>query len=180
VGGGQPLKEHDHFVTALGGRKFKTENFRCAHRGDGLFGAPFFERGGRAYCESSFLELFRECPGCLDPVALDDPAQVHALGAVWHAQHLVCVACAADGTGAPAAPDGGDGGGGEPPRMPPPAPSALLLGRQCYAHDASDGRGAQPYCEGCYTAHFCPPCGGCGEPINPALEDVLEASGAFW
>lgn len=39
----QPLASTDHFVTALDGAKFKTDNFRCAHTGAELFGVQFFE-----------------------------------------------------------------------------------------------------------------------------------------
>jgi len=128
-------------------------------------------------------------------VALDDPEKVNALGSVWHAQHLVCVSCvanstttttttggeAADGVGAgPNAAAATDALGAGAPTPPLTGGGSSLLGQQCFAHDASDGQGVQPYCETCYVTNFCPQCGGCGEPINSAIEDVLEASGAYW
>lgn len=121
-------------------------------------------------------------------VALDDPEKVNALGSVWHAQHLVCVSCVTNSTAAAAAAGGAatapaaaaEGDSNAPVPEAPGGPMVSLLGQQCFAHDASDGRGVQPYCETCYVTNFCPQCGGCGEPINSAIEDVLEASGAFW
>lgn len=176
----QPLKEHDHFVTALGGLKFKTENFRCAHSGAELFGVQFFERGGRAYSEAAYLELFHSCPGCLEPVALDDPDKVGALGAVWHAKHLVCVGCREDNNTVDMLVEALD----DPVALALAAASrgatSSLLGQRCFAHDSADGNGFQPYCEECYRTRFCPTCGGCGDHINPALEDVLEAAGQCW
>ena len=126
--------------------------------------------------------------GAHQQVALDDPEKVNALGSVWHAQHLVCVSCVTNSTAAAAAAAGGAATAAPPPvegdsHAPvPEAPGGpmSLLGQQCFAHDASDGQGVQPYCETCYVTNFCPQCGGCGEPINSAIEDVLEASGAFW
>lgn len=126
--------------------------YRCAHSGVELFGLPFFESGGRAYSESSYLELFHSCPGCLEPVALEAEDKVIALGCVWHRDHLKCSECFTD------------------------------LGEDatnCFAHDAGDGKGFQPFCEVC-KSKFCPVCEGCGDHINPQTEDVLEAAGACW
>ncbi|KAF1480690.1 Leupaxin, partial [Pygoscelis antarcticus] len=55
-------------LTALG-KTWHPEHFTCACCGQELGGQPFFERGGRAYCEEDYHQAFSpRCAYCANPI----------------------------------------------------------------------------------------------------------------
>ena len=148
----QPLKRGDNVVRAMG-CKWKAETFLCTHTRKPIGLDHFFIHKGLPYCEEAYVELFRICPGCSDPVMVDDDTAVQALGHAWHLEHFCC---------------------SNPECLDPE-----LGGRKYMSRDRDDGLGPLPYCEDCYTGLFCPVCPGCAAHILPN-EEAVEGCGSQW
>ncbi|KAL3106835.1 hypothetical protein niasHT_010750 [Heterodera trifolii] len=78
-------------VIALG-KMWHPEHFCCAHCGDSIENRNFFERQGKAYCESDYHDLFSpRCSYCNGPIK---ERCVTALGGKnFHVEHFVCAEC---------------------------------------------------------------------------------------
>ncbi|XP_074438625.1 leupaxin isoform X1 [Larus michahellis] len=77
-------------LTALG-KTWHPEHFACACCGQELGGRPFFERGGRAYCEEDYHQAFSpRCAYCAGPIR---EKVLTALDQTWHPEHFFCAHC---------------------------------------------------------------------------------------
>ncbi|PKU38242.1 leupaxin isoform x2 [Limosa lapponica baueri] len=77
-------------LTALG-KTWHPEHFVCARCGQELGGRPFFERGGRAYCEEDYHQAFSpRCAYCAGPIR---EKVLTALDQTWHPEHFFCAHC---------------------------------------------------------------------------------------
>lgn len=80
-------------VIALG-KMWHPEHFLCAHTGEELGHRAFFERGGRAYSEEAYHNLFSpRCGYCNAPIK---DRCVTALNKTWHPEHFSCAHCGSD------------------------------------------------------------------------------------
>ncbi|NXW89251.1 LPXN protein, partial [Alopecoenas beccarii] len=78
-------------VLAALGATWHPEHFTCARCGQGLGGRPFFERGGRAYCEEDYHRAFSPlCAYCASPIR---EKVLTALDQTWHPEHFFCAHC---------------------------------------------------------------------------------------
>lgn len=51
------------------GRSWHPEHYTCSHCGQELGKQPYFERGGKAFCENDYFELFSpRCAYCQGPI----------------------------------------------------------------------------------------------------------------
>ncbi|KAH7730483.1 LIM domain containing protein [Aphelenchoides avenae] len=79
-------------VIALG-KMWHPEHFNCCQCGEEIGHRNFFERGGKAYCENDYHDLFSpRCAYCNGPIK-DASRCVSALGKTFHAEHFVCHEC---------------------------------------------------------------------------------------
>ncbi|NWU72116.1 LPXN protein, partial [Pterocles burchelli] len=77
-------------LTALG-QTWHPEHFACTRCGQELGGRPFFERGGRAYCEEDYHQAFSpRCAYCASPIR---EKVLTALDQTWHPEHFFCAHC---------------------------------------------------------------------------------------
>ncbi|OQV21742.1 Paxillin [Hypsibius exemplaris] len=77
-------------VTALG-KVWHMECFRCGHCQNLLRTQPFFEKGGKAYCEKDYYELFAmKCARCKGPIK---DTCFTALDQTWHPECFCCARC---------------------------------------------------------------------------------------
>ncbi|XP_039623681.1 leupaxin [Polypterus senegalus] len=77
-------------VTALG-VTWHAEHFVCAHCGVELCSRGFFERDGKAYCDTDYHNLFSpRCAYCSGPILQKVLA---ALNKTWHPEHFFCSEC---------------------------------------------------------------------------------------
>ncbi|XP_074005654.1 leupaxin [Numenius arquata] len=77
-------------LTALG-KTWHPEHFACTRCGQELGGRPFFERGGRAYCEEDYHQAFSpRCAYCAGPIR---EKVLTALDQTWHPEHFFCAHC---------------------------------------------------------------------------------------
>ncbi|XP_009460929.1 PREDICTED: leupaxin [Nipponia nippon] len=85
-----PLSPRLTVLTALG-KTWHPEHFTCACCGQELGGQPFFERGGRAYCEEDYHQAFSpRCAYCAGPIR---EKVLTALDQTWHPEHFFCAHC---------------------------------------------------------------------------------------
>ncbi|XP_021259263.1 leupaxin isoform X3 [Numida meleagris] len=76
--------------TALG-EAWHPEHFTCARCGQELGGQPFFERGGKAYCEEDYHQAFSpRCAYCAGPIR---ERVLTAMDQTWHPEHFFCAHC---------------------------------------------------------------------------------------
>ncbi|CAD5229297.1 unnamed protein product [Bursaphelenchus okinawaensis] len=76
------------------GKNWHPEHYICCQCGQQLGNVPYFERGGKPYCERDYQDLFLpRCAFCDE--AIKDRC-VHALGKVYHTEHFVCAECESD------------------------------------------------------------------------------------
>lgn len=54
------------------GYRWKVESFVCAATGNPLNFDCFYEKDGYPYTPEAYVDLFRACPACSKPVAVDD------------------------------------------------------------------------------------------------------------
>ncbi|VDN04746.1 unnamed protein product [Thelazia callipaeda] len=77
-------------VIALG-KMWHPEHYVCCQCGEELGHRNFFERGGKAYCENDYHDMFSpRCAYCNGPIK---DRCVTALGKTFHAEHFVCAEC---------------------------------------------------------------------------------------
>ncbi|MFH4977832.1 hypothetical protein AB6A40_004541 [Gnathostoma spinigerum] len=77
-------------VIALG-KMWHPEHYVCCQCGEELGHRNFFERGGKAYCEADYHDMFSpRCAYCNGPIK---DRCVTALGKTFHADHFVCDEC---------------------------------------------------------------------------------------
>lgn len=77
-------------IMALG-RMWHPEHYVCCQCGTELGRSNFIERGGKAYCENDYHDLFSpRCAYCNGPIK---EKCVNAMGKTFHAEHFVCVEC---------------------------------------------------------------------------------------
>ena len=77
-------------VIALG-KMWHPEHYVCCHCGEEIGHQNFFERGGKAYCENDYHDLFSpRCAYCNGPIR---DRCVTALGKTYHTEHFVCSEC---------------------------------------------------------------------------------------
>ncbi|KAI1232669.1 Leupaxin, partial [Lamprotornis superbus] len=77
-------------LTALG-KTWHPEHFTCAHCGRELDKGPFFEQGGRAFCEEDYHQAFSpRCAYCAGPIR---EKVLTALEQTWHPEHFFCAHC---------------------------------------------------------------------------------------
>lgn len=100
-------------LTALG-KTWHPEHFTCAHCGRELDKGPFFEQGGRAFCEEDYHQAFSPrcayCAGPIREVSERPPGLPYhhrpapspqlflqkvltALEQTWHPEHFFCAHC---------------------------------------------------------------------------------------
>uniref|UniRef100_A0A8C3JCM7 Leupaxin n=1 Tax=Calidris pygmaea TaxID=425635 RepID=A0A8C3JCM7_9CHAR len=78
-------------VLTVLGKTWHPEHFACARCGQELGGRPFFERGGRAYCEEDYHQAFSpRCAYCAGPIR---EKVLTALDQTWHPEHFFCAHC---------------------------------------------------------------------------------------
>uniref|UniRef100_A0A8C3JGE7 Leupaxin n=1 Tax=Calidris pygmaea TaxID=425635 RepID=A0A8C3JGE7_9CHAR len=94
-GPGSPEHTHSDFQPRIpqSSNTWHPEHFACARCGQELGGRPFFERGGRAYCEEDYHQAFSpRCAYCAGPIReVND--YLSALQGVWHPECFVCAEC---------------------------------------------------------------------------------------
>ncbi|KAI8813230.1 hypothetical protein BJ742DRAFT_672819 [Cladochytrium replicatum] len=87
------VDENDAFEIEALQKLFHVDCFRCCVC-NVVFSddVPYIPHNGEAYCETHYEEVVftPTCFGCKKPI-FERP--VHALGRVWHAEHLICAAC---------------------------------------------------------------------------------------
>ncbi|NWW72098.1 LPXN protein, partial [Climacteris rufus] len=77
-------------LTALG-KTWHPEHFTCASCGRELHKGPFFEQGGRAFCEEDYHQAFSpRCAYCAGPIR---EKVLTALEQTWHPEHFFCAHC---------------------------------------------------------------------------------------
>ncbi|XP_057883234.1 leupaxin [Melospiza georgiana] len=77
-------------LTALG-KTWHPEHFTCARCGQELDKGPFFEQGGRAFCEEDYHQAFSpRCAYCAGPIR---EKVLTALDQTWHPEHFFCAHC---------------------------------------------------------------------------------------
>ncbi|NXY66049.1 LPXN protein, partial [Callaeas wilsoni] len=77
-------------LTALG-KTWHPEHFTCACCGRELDEGPFFEQGGRAFCEEDYHQAFSpRCAYCAGPIR---EKVLTALEQTWHPEHFFCAHC---------------------------------------------------------------------------------------
>ncbi|NWT60267.1 LPXN protein, partial [Erythrocercus mccallii] len=77
-------------LTALG-KTWHPEHFTCARCGRELDKGPFFEQGGRAFCEEDYHQAFSpRCAYCAGPIR---EKVLTALEKTWHPEHFFCAHC---------------------------------------------------------------------------------------
>ncbi|KAM3723617.1 Paxillin [Dirofilaria immitis] len=77
-------------VIALG-KMWHPEHYVCCQCGEELGHQNFFERGGKAYCENDYHNMFSpRCAYCNGPIK---DRCVTALGKTFHAEHFICAEC---------------------------------------------------------------------------------------
>ncbi|XP_027525886.1 leupaxin [Corapipo altera] len=77
-------------LTALG-KTWHPEHFTCARCGQGLDSQPFFEQGGRAFCEEDYHQAFS--PRCAYCAGTIREKVLTALDQTWHPEHFFCAHC---------------------------------------------------------------------------------------
>ncbi|NXQ34407.1 LPXN protein, partial [Alaudala cheleensis] len=77
-------------LTALG-KTWHPEHFTCARCGRELDKGPFFEQGGRAFCEEDYHQAFS--PRCAYCAGLIREKVLTALEQTWHPEHFFCAHC---------------------------------------------------------------------------------------
>lgn len=107
-----PCASSSQVLTALG-KTWHPEHFTCAHCGRELDKGPFFEQGGRAFCEEDYHQAFSpRCAYCAGPIreVSEPPASpathqpgpsprlflqkvLTALEQTWHPEHFFCAHC---------------------------------------------------------------------------------------
>ena len=67
------------------------EHFACTYCGKSFAGEPFYEFGGKPYCEAHYHQQSGAlCAGCHKAIA---GRVVSALDKKWHPEHFVCSFC---------------------------------------------------------------------------------------
>ncbi|KAF1596768.1 Leupaxin, partial [Eudyptes moseleyi] len=149
-------------LTALG-KTWHPEHFTCACCGQELGGQPFFERGGRAYCEEDYHQAFSpRCAYCASPIREVSPPGLPrhpppppaaspclflqkvltALDQTWHPEHFFCAHCG-----------------------------------KVFGDDGFHERSGKPYCRQDFLAMFAPKCQGCERPV---MDNYLSALQGVW
>lgn len=110
----QPPASSSQVLTALG-KTWHPEHFTCARCGKELDKGPFFEQGGRAFCEEDYHQAFSpRCAYCAGPIreVSERPTPSHpppppapspprlflqkvltAMEQTWHPEHFFCAHC---------------------------------------------------------------------------------------
>lgn len=88
----QPLLDDDG-VEALN-QHWHVQCFACDVCGNPFYDSPYFERKGKAYCRTHYLEKFGRsvCGGCLKPFKRGDSA-MEAAEKLWHPECFQCTHC---------------------------------------------------------------------------------------
>ncbi|NXU59984.1 LPXN protein, partial [Turnix velox] len=73
------------------GTTWHPEHFTCSRCGQELSRRPFFERGGRPYCEEDYHRDF--CPRCAYCAGPIQENVLTALEQTWHPEHFFCNHC---------------------------------------------------------------------------------------
>ncbi|KAK0416659.1 hypothetical protein QR680_012614 [Steinernema hermaphroditum] len=142
-------------VIALG-KMWHPEHYVCCQCGEELGHRNFFERGGKAYCEDDYHNMFSpRCGYCSGPIK---DRCISALGKTFHPEHFVCAECGHEF---------GDEGFHEKARPLPHKPPV-------YSTPLQDGRA---YCKNDYFALFAPKCHGCRNTIRM---NFITALGTQW
>uniref|UniRef100_A0AC34FL83 LIM zinc-binding domain-containing protein n=1 Tax=Panagrolaimus sp. ES5 TaxID=591445 RepID=A0AC34FL83_9BILA len=77
-------------VIALG-KMWHPEHYVCCHCGDQIGHKNFFERGGKAYCENDYHDLYSpRCAYCNGPIK---DRCITAIGKTFHPEHFTCADC---------------------------------------------------------------------------------------
>ncbi|NWH98059.1 LPXN protein, partial [Tichodroma muraria] len=77
-------------LTALG-KTWHPKHFSCVHCGQELDKGPFFEQGGRAFCEEDYHQAFS--PHCAYCTGLIREKVLMAMDQTWHPEHFFCAHC---------------------------------------------------------------------------------------
>jgi len=81
----------DKAVNALG-KRWHVEHFMCAACSKPFYGGNFYERDGKAYCETDYMQqTAARCAGCKEPI---NGEALNVLNQQWHPDHFVCTTCA--------------------------------------------------------------------------------------
>ncbi|NXN86474.1 LPXN protein, partial [Bombycilla garrulus] len=85
-----PRASSSQVLTALG-KTWHPEHFTCARCGRELDKGPFFEQGGRAFCEEDYHQAFSpRCAYCTGPIR---EKVLTAMEKTWHPEHFFCAHC---------------------------------------------------------------------------------------
>ncbi|NWY48550.1 LPXN protein, partial [Sylvia atricapilla] len=148
-------------LTALG-KTWHPEHFTCAGCGKELDKGPFFEQGGRAFCEEDYHQAFSPrcayCAGPIREVSASRPGHppppaapsaqlflqkvLTALEQTWHPEHFFCAHCG-----------------------------------KVFGDEGFMERNGKPYCHQDFLAMFAPKCQGCERPV---LDNYLSALDGVW
>uniref|UniRef100_A0A915DPG1 LIM zinc-binding domain-containing protein n=1 Tax=Ditylenchus dipsaci TaxID=166011 RepID=A0A915DPG1_9BILA len=77
-------------VIALG-KMWHPEHYVCCHCGEEIGHRNFFERGGKAYCETDYHDCFH--PDVSTAMVLFVDVCITALGKTFHPEHFLCNQC---------------------------------------------------------------------------------------
>ncbi|NXA63958.1 LPXN protein, partial [Mohoua ochrocephala] len=159
-----PLASSSQVLTALG-KTWHPEHFTCARCGRELDKEPFFEQGGRAFCEEDYHQAFSpRCAYCASPIRevserppglprqpppppapssrLFPQKVLTALEKTWHPEHFFCAHC------------------------------GKVFGNEGFLE-----RNGKPYCHPDFLALFAPKCQGCERPV---VDNYLSALEGVW
>ncbi|NWW66628.1 LPXN protein, partial [Ifrita kowaldi] len=146
-------------LTALG-KTWHPEHFTCARCRRELDKEPFFEQGGRAFCEEDYHQAFSpRCAYCAGPIRevselppglprQPPPAPsprlflqkvLTALEQTWHPEHFFCAHCG-----------------------------------KVFGDEGFMERSGKPYCHQDFLALFAPKCQGCERPVTDNYLSALE------
>ncbi|XP_007068499.2 leupaxin [Chelonia mydas] len=77
-------------ITALG-KTWHPEHFTCTQCGQEMGSSAFYERGGLAYCQEDYHQLFSpRCAYCAGPIL---EKVLTAMDKTWHPEHFFCAHC---------------------------------------------------------------------------------------
>ncbi|XP_034618059.1 leupaxin [Trachemys scripta elegans] len=77
-------------ITALG-KTWHPEHFTCTQCGQEIGSTAFYERGGLAYCQEDYHQLFSpRCAYCAAPIL---EKVLTAMDKTWHPEHFFCAHC---------------------------------------------------------------------------------------
>lgn len=149
------------YTTALD-KSWHPQHFTCQVCGEVLAYSSFYEKQGKAYCESCYHQRFSpRCASCNQPIR---GQYITALEKTWHKEHFVCAHCGKGFQGGSYYPEKGAAYCAACHKelfgLRCTSCKQLLVGKSYHEHDK------KPYCDDCYHQNFSPRCAICAQPIR--------------